>query len=129
MDHKARILIVDDQRQNREVLEVMLSQQGFVLQSAARGDDALALVAEAPPDLILLDVMMPGLDGYEVAARLKGNPATRAIPVVLVSALHDTNAKELGKLAGVDHFLTKPVDRAELLATVEALLGRARGVA
>ena len=115
-------LIVDDQPQNRQLLEVMLSQEGFVLQTAARGDEALALVAEQPPDLILLDVMMPGMDGYQVTAKLKGNPATKHIPVMLVTSLHDRNAKMLGQAAGVDDFLSRPVDRAEMVERVRSLL-------
>ena len=82
-DHPARILIVDDERRNRELLEVMLTPEGFFLQTAANGAEALAMVAEQAPDLILLDVMMPGMDGYEVTSRLKGDESTRHIPVIL----------------------------------------------
>jgi PleD family two-component response regulator len=121
-ERPARILIVDDQRQNRHLLEVMLSNQGFVLQSAARGDDALAVVAEQHPDLILLDVMMPGMDGYQVAAAIKGNLATRHITVLMFTSLHDDQAKVLGTLAGVDDFLSRPVARIELLSHVRNLL-------
>jgi len=123
-DHPALILIVDDQRQNRQLLEVMLSPEGFVLLTAERGDTALALIAQQPPDLILLDVMMPGMDGYRVAAKIKANPATKHIPVILITSLHDSNAKLLGKNAGVDDFISRPVLRAELLARVRHLLNR-----
>jgi len=123
-DHPALILIVDDQRQNRQLLEVMLSPEGFVLLTAERGDTALALIAQQPPDLILLDVMMPSMDGYRVAAKIKANPATKHIPVILITSLHDSNAKLLGKNAGVDDFISRPVLRAELLARVRHLLNR-----
>ena len=121
-DRPARILIVDDQRQNRQLLEILLSQEGFVLLTAVRGDEALAIVAQQPPDLILLDVMMPGMDGYQVAAKIKGDLATRHVPLIMVTALHDSNARMLGQRAGVDDFLSRPVDRAELLVCVRTLL-------
>ena len=120
--HRARVLIVDDQPKNRQLLEVMLSQEGFDLVTAERGDEALSIVARQPPDLILLDVMMPGIDGYQVAAKIKGNPATRHIAIIMVSALHDSNAKQDAVRAGVDDFVTKPVDREELLLRVRRLL-------
>ena len=121
-DRPARILIVDDQRQNRDLLEILLSQEGFVLLTAVRGDEALAIVAQQPPDLILLDVMMPGMDGYQVAAKIKGDLAAKHIPIIMVTALHDSNARMLGLRAGVDDFLSRPVDRAELLVRVRNLL-------
>ena len=117
-DHPARILIVDDERQNRQLLEVMLAPEGFDLRTAGNGEEALAMVARQPPDLILLDVMMPGMDGYEVTARIKADPATSNIPVVIVTALDDRNARMLGLTAGAEDFLTKPVDRAELSVRV-----------
>jgi CheY-like chemotaxis protein len=78
-DHPARILIVDDERHNRQLLEVMLKPEGHCLLTAASGEEALALVAQHPPDVILLDIMMPGMDGYEVTSKLKGNRATKNI--------------------------------------------------
>lgn len=117
-----RILIADDQRQNRQLLEVMLSPEGFVFLTAARGDEALAIVAQQSPDLILLDVMMPGMDGYQVAAKIKGNLATKNIPIIMVSGLHDSGARMLAKSAGADDFLSRPVDRAELVVRVRNLL-------
>jgi signal transduction histidine kinase/DNA-binding response OmpR family regulator len=118
----ACVLIVDDERHNRELLEIMLKPEGFLLLSAATGEEALALVARQPPDLILLDVMMPGMDGYEVAARIKADPATKHIPVVMLTALDDRNARMLGLNAGAEDFLTKPVDRPELSVRVRNLL-------
>ena len=120
-DHRPRILIVDDERQNRQLLEVMLQPEGFLITTAASGEEALARVAEEAPDLILLDVMMPGMDGYQVAGQLKGNLTTKNIPVIMVTALGDRNAKMLGLKAGAEEFLSKPVDRAELVVRVRNL--------
>jgi two-component system, sensor histidine kinase and response regulator len=121
-DHPARVLIVDDERHNRQLLEVMLKPEGFLLESAASGEEALAMVAQHPPDLILLDIMMPGMDGYQVASTIKGNLATKNIPVIMVTALGDFNARMLGLNAGAEDFLTKPVERAELCVRVRNLL-------
>jgi CheY-like chemotaxis protein len=120
--HPALILIVDDERQNRQLLEVMLAPEGFDLLTAGNGEEALAMVARHLPDLILLDVMMPGMDGYEVTARIRADPATTNIPVVIVTALEDRQARMLGLTAGAADFLTKPVDRAELSVRVRNLL-------
>src|ERR1700692_1201961 len=121
-DHPARILIVDDERHNRQLLEVMLAPDGFHLVTAASGEEALAIVAQAPPDLILLDVMMPGMDGYQVAEKIKSDPATKSIAVIMLTALDDRNARMLGLNAGAEDFLTKPVDRAELSVRVRSHL-------
>jgi PAS domain S-box-containing protein len=118
----ARILIVDDERQNRQLLEVMLAAEGFLIQTAGSGEEALSLAIARPPDLILLDIMMPHMDGYEVAARIKANTATRNIPIVMVTALADRDARIRGLSAGAEDFLTKPVDRAELCVRVRNLL-------
>jgi signal transduction histidine kinase/DNA-binding response OmpR family regulator len=121
-DEPACVLIVDDERHNRELLEIMLKPEGFVLLSAANGEEALALIARQPPDLILLDVMMPGMSGYDVAGKIKSDPATKNIPVIMLTALDDRNARMLGLNAGAEDFLTKPVDRPELSVRVRNLL-------
>jgi len=121
-DVPPRVLIVDDERRNAELLKVMLTPEGYVLLTATSGEDALGLLADEQPDLILLDVMMPGMDGYEVATRIKQNPATNNIPVIMLTALDDRNARMLGLNAGAEDFLTKPVDRAELCVRVRNLL-------
>jgi PAS domain S-box-containing protein len=121
-DHPARILIVDDERHNRQLLEVMLAPEGFQLTTAASGEEALTIVAQQPPDLILLDIMMPGMDGYEVARKIKGNLATKNIPIIMVTALDDRKARMLGLSAGAEDFLAEPVDRAELCVRVRNLL-------
>jgi PAS domain S-box-containing protein len=120
--HQARILIVDDERANRQLLEVMLTPEGFLFSTAATGEEALAIVAEQPPDLILLDIMMPDMDGYQVAMKIKGNLATKNIPVIMVTALDDRDARMRGLSAGAEEFLSKPVDRAELCVRVRNLL-------
>jgi signal transduction histidine kinase len=121
-DPPARVLIVDDERRNLELLKIMLKSDGYVLRTALSGEEALAIVASEPPDLILLDVMMPGMDGYEAAGKIKANPATKNIPVIMLTALDDRNARMLGLSAGAEDFLTKPVDRAELSVRVRNLL-------
>ena len=121
-DHQARILVIDDERHQRRLMEVMLGPEGYLLQTAASGEEALAMVAQQPPDLILLDVMMPGMDGYQVAAQLKGNPATDHIPLIMVTVLDDRTGRMLGLSAGAEDFLSKPVDRAELCVRVRNLL-------
>ena len=80
------------------------------------------MIAQQPPDLILLDVMMPGMDGYQVVARIKSNPATKHIPVIMLSALDDRNSRTHGLSAGAEDFLTKPVNRVELCTRVRTLL-------
>src|SRR6202158_4566769 len=121
-DAPPRILIVDDERHNVELLKLMLTPEGYLLSTASNGQEALGLLADQQPDLILLDVMMPGMDGYSVAGRIKSNPATRNIPVIMLTALDDRNARMLGLNAGAKDFLTKPVDRAELCVRVRNLL-------
>jgi len=118
----ATILIVDDELQNRKLLEALLQPEGYLTQSAANGDEAMALIAESPPDLILLDIMMPGTDGYEVASRIKANPATANIPIIMVTAQDGRGARMIGLDSGAEEFLTKPVDRAELWLRVRNLL-------
>ena len=120
--HPARVLIVDDERHNRELLEVMLTPEGLLLQTAASGEEALAMVAQQPPDLILLDIMMPGMDGYQVAAHIKGEVSTKNIPIIMVTALDDRDARVRGLSTGAEDFLTKPVDRIELCVRVRNLL-------
>jgi two-component system, cell cycle sensor histidine kinase and response regulator CckA len=118
----ARILIVDDERHNRQLLEVMLSAEGFVLQTASSGEHAISIVETDRPELILLDVMMPEMDGYEVTSRIKSNPLTKNIPIIMITAMDDRAARVRGLTAGAEDFLTKPVDRTELCMRVRNLL-------
>jgi PleD family two-component response regulator len=118
----ATILIVDDEIKNRKLLEALLQPEGYFTLGAANGEDALASIAKRPPDLILLDMMMPSMNGYQVAGKLKANAATSNIPIIMVTAQIDRSARLAGLNAGVEEFLTKPVDRAELWLRVRNLL-------
>jgi len=116
------ILIVDDEAQNRRLLAVLLGPEGYLTSSVASGEEALASITLSAPDLILLDVMMPGIDGCKVASILKANPATAHIPIIMITALMERGARLAGLDAGAEEFLTKPVDRAELWLRVRNLL-------
>jgi two-component system cell cycle response regulator len=117
----ARILVVDDIEANVRLLEAKLSAEYYEVSVAYDGMSALAKAAAELPDIILLDVMMPGLDGFEVCRRLKGDSITRHIPVVLVTALDGRHDRLAGLEAGADDFLTKPIDDVALLARVRSL--------
>jgi diguanylate cyclase (GGDEF)-like protein/PAS domain S-box-containing protein len=119
---KPDILIVDDEPQNLRLLDLQLRPEGYSTRCASSGPEALELVAVSIPDLILLDVMMPGMDGYQVAAKLKGDPATAHIPIIMLTALTDRAARLSGLKSGVEEFLTKPVDLSELLLRLRNLL-------
>jgi putative two-component system response regulator len=118
----ARILVVDDEERNRRLLVAMLEAEGYTGLEAADGAQALELARQSPPDLVLLDVMMPGMDGYDVARALKADAATKSIPVVMVTALNDRDSRLRGLEAGAEEFVTKPVDRDELRIRVRNLL-------
>jgi len=118
----ATILIVDDEPANRKLLEALLHPEGYLTIVASNGEEALEAVTECTPDLILLDVMMPGMDGYQVARQLKATPATANIPIIMVTAQVERSARVLGLEAGAEEFLTKPIDRAELWLRVRNLL-------
>src|SRR5438270_6584922 len=117
----ARILIVDDEVRNLRLLESLLRPEGYEVHQARSGGEALAVVESVLPDLILLDVMMPGMDGYEVAGRLKLNPKTKPIPIIMVTSLDDRASRLAALNMGAEEFLTKPVDRAELWVRVRNL--------
>jgi putative two-component system response regulator len=118
----ATILVADDQDANRELLEELLTADGFQVVTAADGEQVLEAVSRNQIDLMLLDVMMPHLNGFEVCERIKSNPETDLIPVILVTSLTDKEDRIRGIKAGADDFLTRPVDHAELLARVRSLL-------
>ena len=122
----ARVLVVDDGPQNVALLRAQLERAGYVVDAAGDGASALEAVKAAPPDIVLLDLMMPGIDGYEVCRRLKNDELTRAIPVVMVTALTERAAKLRSLEGGADEFLSKPVDRAELLVRVRSLVRQKR---
>ena len=116
-----RVLVVDDDPDMVGFLARLLQSEGMVVESAADGAAALSLVSATPPDLVLLDVMMPGASGFDVCRQLKGDEATALIPVVLVTSLEDSESRVRGIEAGADDFLSKPVKREELIARVKTL--------
>jgi CheY-like chemotaxis protein len=118
----ARILIVDDGPDNSEVLQIMLKWEGFTTQIASSGEEALASVAAEPPDLMLLDLGLPGMSGWDVTSQMKGNPATRDIPVIIVSGRGDDATRLRVKNAGAADFILKPVGRADLAQRVRDAL-------
>ena len=116
------VLIADDTEQNVELLQAYLDELGCRVVTAADGQETLDRVAEAKPDLILLDIMMPRLSGFEVCRKLKGSPATRDIPICMVTALTEEGDIEKAVDAGTDDFLSKPINKWELLTRVRSLL-------
>jgi putative two-component system response regulator len=121
-EDRPRVLVVDDDRRNVKLLEGYLNAQGYEVLKAYGGEEALTLLAGSDVDLVLLDIMMPGLDGYQVCERIKARDSTRFIPVILITALDDLKAKVRGIEAGADDFLTKPANREELLARTRSLM-------
>src|SRR3954471_13323226 len=117
-----KILIADDNVQNVELLEAYLGDVECEIQTAFDGEETLRVVEEFEPDLLLLDVMMPKLSGFEVCRKLRADPATRDILILMVTALNEASDFERGVQAGTDDFLTKPVNKIELLCRVRSLL-------
>jgi putative two-component system response regulator len=115
------ILIVDDTEIGRQSLETVLLRQGYILAFASNGYEALARAAELQPDLILLDVMMPEMDGFEVCRRLRVNPILAEVPIVIITALDDQDSRLQGLESGADDFVSKPFNRAELRARVRTI--------
>src|SRR5579872_3920162 len=118
----SKILIADDNHQNCELLDAYLSDQGYQIELVYDGQQTLDAVAKSQPDLILLDIIMPKVSGYEVCQRLKSNPATRNIPIVMITALAEMGDIEKAVNAGANDFLTKPVNKLELTTRVKTLL-------
>ncbi|HLW17093.1 MAG TPA: response regulator [Actinomycetota bacterium] len=118
----ARVLVVDDDRVIQQLLEVNLELEGYEVKRAGNGDEALKLVRSFKPDIVLLDVMMPKLDGREVCRRIKGDPATADIPVVFLSARAQDMDVNSGLELGASAYITKPFDPVDLLSTVERVL-------
>lgn len=119
---KNRILIADDNEQNVELLEAYLSGLDCEISVAVDGQDTLDKVAELQPDILLLDVMMPKLSGFEVCQKLKADPTTSRIPILMITALNEQGDIERAVDAGTDDFLSKPVNKLEVLKRVELML-------
>ena len=122
MASTSRILIADDNQPNRELLEAYLADLDCQIEHAADGQETLAKVRSFQPDLILLDVMMPKLSGFEVCQQLKSDPATSRIMILMVTALNEPGDIERAVRAGTDDFLSKPINKIELLKRVENML-------
>jgi len=118
----SKILIVDDEERNRRLLSKWLVEEGYECHSASSGRSALSLVLAIEPDLILLDLMMPGMDGFQVAAQLKENPVSNNIPIIMVTALTDKESMIRGLSFGAEEFLSKPVEANELQIRVRNML-------
>jgi CheY-like chemotaxis protein len=122
VERPARVLVVDDTANVRALIRVNLELEGIEVHVACDGYEALDRVSAVAPDLITMDVMMPGMDGLTAAARLKASPSTAQIPIVMVTARAQASDRRAGQEAGVDAYLTKPFDPDELVATVLQLL-------
>ena len=120
------ILAVDDEAHILELLSFNLENEGYRVMTAANGEDALTVCTRERPALVLLDLMLPGIDGMEVCRRLKGNTSTADIPIIMLTAKGDEVDKVLGLELGADDYITKPFSVRELIARVKALLRRAQ---
>ena len=116
------ILIVDDTAENIDLLKAVLESRDYAVKTASSGAEALKLIEESIPDLVVLDVMMPEMSGYEVCQAIRQKPQTALLPVVMLTALDPASEKVKGIEAGADDFLSKPINQAELLARVDSLL-------
>lgn len=121
------ILLVDDNEQNLELLEAFLEDVGCTLRRATDGLEALRLIGQKVPDLILLDVMMPRMSGFQLCRRLKSDPATRHVPIVMVTALGEVSDVERAHDVGADDYLVKPVNKPDLIDRVHKWLGGGGG--
>ena len=122
MKAKPVILVVDDQTQNNDLLEAFLVPEGYEIIKATSGEEALAKLANTEIDLILLDVMMPGMDGFEVTRRIRQDKKNKLMPIILVTALKETEDRIQGIKAGCDDYISKPFDKMELFARIQSLL-------
>jgi two-component system alkaline phosphatase synthesis response regulator PhoP len=118
----SKILIADDNHQNCELLDAYLAAEGYQIKMVHDGQQTLESIAQSQPDLVLLDIMMPKVSGYEVCKRLKSSPETRDIPIVMITALAEMGDIEKAVNAGANDFLTKPVNKLELTTRVKTLL-------
>ena len=123
----AKLLLVDDNEMNRDMLSRRLVRRGYDVSIAVDGEQGVAMARSEAPALILMDMSLPGLDGWEATRQIKATPETRGIPVIALTAHAMSGDREKAIAAGCDDFDTKPVDLARLIEKIEALLGRAAG--
>ena len=121
-----RIVVVDDDPRLRQILQLFLSVQGYEVTVAEDGLDGQERITSTVPDAAILDVMMPGIDGFELCTRLRANPATASIPIVIYTALSDEDDIERGRAAGADHMLTKPFNLEEFARLLKELVAKGR---
>jgi DNA-binding response OmpR family regulator len=122
--HKPVVLLVDDDQRSRELLAIVLTIEGYGVMSADSGARALALIEQDPPDAVVLDFRMPGMDGPELCARIRALPLPRPLPLIVLSGMDDPQARKAALEAGADDFVVKPFDRADLRERLAGLLGR-----
>ena len=120
---KYRILIVEDEESLLKLETILLSSRGYHVSAVSDGGEALKEIDRLRPDLVILDVMLPGMDGFEICTRLKGDPATAGIPIIMLTARKNSQDVERGQKAGANAYITKPFKSVNLLATIEGLLG------
>ncbi len=121
-----KIMVVDDETLILALFDIMLRKRGFIVMKASDGYTALAMLESATPDLIILDVMMPGMDGIELCRRIRKRSQTAHTPVIIASAIYDTKSVQRGFEAGANDYLSKPTLHTDLLAKVSAMLGTER---
>jgi len=117
-----RILSIEDQADNRRILRDLLTSAGYEVIEAVRGDEGVTLAEQSRPDLILMDIQLPGLDGYEATRRIKSNPALRRIPIIVVTSYALSGDEEKARAAGCDAYIAKPFDTLQLLAMIHQYL-------
>jgi two-component system cell cycle response regulator DivK len=122
--HRGTVLLVEDNPDNREIVDAMLSHAGYRVVMAHTGDEGVALARSAEPDVVLMDIALPVLDGWEATQRLKSDPATRHIPVIALTAHAMPEHRARAQAAGFDGYLTKPIEPREVLAEVERIARR-----
>lgn len=122
-----RILIVEDEESLLKLESILLSSRGYLVRGVTDGAAALKDIAENRPDLVLLDIMMPGIDGFEVCRRIKGDPSTCSIPVVMLTAKKSTTDQVKGAQVGADAYITKPFKAVKIMEVIESLLAGKAG--
>lgn len=116
------VLVVDDEDMTRKLLRLMLERDGFTILEAEDGQQALEVIAESKPDIVILDVMMPNMDGFTTCQELRSQPETAALPIILLSARSQAEAIRTGLQSGADRYMTKPISKPELVQTITELL-------